>query len=337
MSSLISLLERNSFVVIGRAGVDIYPDPPGTRIEDATRFVTDLGGSSANIAVGIVKLGGRASLVTAVSNDAVGRLARNRLTHYGVETKHVRSVGGEARNSFAIAESRVEDHQSVIYRNGAADFEMNEGDISSIDFSSYGGLITTGTVLARNPSRDATFSAFDRARDTGLPVIFDIDYRPYTWTSMQEAAATYTRAAKYSDIVVGNDDEFGVMAGGKDKGLAFAENLANTSAAIVIYKMGEYGSIAFTPEASFRTGIFPVKALKPTGAGDAFMSGLIAGLAGRTSLAESVRQGSACAAIVVGRVGCAPAMPDRADLDRFTSTHRMTEIEEGHLHAHSSV
>ena len=324
-------------MIIGRAGVDIYPDPPGTRIEDATRFVTDLGGSSANIAVSIVKLGGSASLVTAVSDDAVGRLARNKLSFYNVETKHVRSVGGEARNSFAIAESRVEDHQSVIYRNGAADFEMNDGDVSAIDYSSYGGLITTGTVLARNPSRDATFTAFDLARKDGLPVIFDIDYRPYTWSSMQEATAVYERAARYSDIIVGNDDEFGVMAGGKEKGLPFAEKLAGSGAAIVVYKMGELGSITFTPEGSFRTGIFPVDALKPFGAGDAFMGGLVAGLAQHMPLPDCVRQGAASAAIVVGRVGCAPAMPDRGDLENFISTHRITESEEGNFHAHSSI
>lgn len=337
VGDLLKRLERNNFVVIGRAGVDIYPDPPGTRIEDAKRFVTDLGGSSANIAVGIIKLGGRASLVTAVSDDAIGRLARNRLSHYKVDTRHVRSVGGEARNSFAIAESRIEDHQSVIYRNGAADFEMNDGDISAVDYSAYGGLITTGTVLARNPSRDATFKAFELARKDGLPVIFDIDYRPYTWTSMQEAASVYERAAGYSDVIVGNDDEFGVMAGGKEKGLAFAENLAGSGAAIVVYKMGEFGSITFSPGRSFQTGIFPVNALKPFGAGDAFMGGLVAGLAQRMPLADCVRQGSASAAIVVGRIGCAPAMPDRDDLETFISTHRITESEEGNFHAHSSI
>ncbi|PKP62772.1 MAG: permease, partial [Alphaproteobacteria bacterium HGW-Alphaproteobacteria-8] len=115
-------LRSGRFVIIGRAGMDFYPDPPGVRTEDATHFFACLGGSAANIAVAITRHGGAAALVTCVSDDAVGRFALNQLDHYGVGRAHVRSVGGEARNSLAVVESRVEDHQSVIYRNGAADF-----------------------------------------------------------------------------------------------------------------------------------------------------------------------------------------------------------------------
>jgi 5-dehydro-2-deoxygluconokinase len=92
-------LSDNSFVIIGRAGMDLYPDPPGTKTEEATQFFTCLGGSSANIGVAITRHGGRAALVTCVSDDAIGRFALNQLDRYGVDRAHVRSVGGEARNS----------------------------------------------------------------------------------------------------------------------------------------------------------------------------------------------------------------------------------------------
>jgi len=45
-----------------------------------------------------VKLGGKAALVTCVSDDTVGRFCRNKLAHYGVDATYVKSVGGEARN-----------------------------------------------------------------------------------------------------------------------------------------------------------------------------------------------------------------------------------------------
>ena len=77
---MLGRLSRNSYVVIGRAGVDVFTDP-GTRLEEAGRMSIDLGGSAANIAAGICKLGGRASLVTRVSADAVGSFARARLAH----------------------------------------------------------------------------------------------------------------------------------------------------------------------------------------------------------------------------------------------------------------
>jgi 5-dehydro-2-deoxygluconokinase len=314
-------LSGNRFVIIGRAGMDFYPDPPGTKTENATHFFACLGGSSANIGVAICKLGGSADLVTCVSDDAIGRFALNQLDHYGIGRRHVRSVGGEARNSLAVVETTIEDHQSVIYRNGAADFEMTEADVAAVDYGAYDALITTGTVFAAEPSRSAAFAGFERARAAGLPLIFDIDYRPYSWPSAEVAAEVYSRAGAMCDVIVGNDVEFGFMAGDYDRGLDKARSLVAEGAKIAVYKMGEEGAITITPEGEVRTGIYRTDALKPTGAGDSFMGGFVSGLADGLSVRDAVLQGSAAAAMVVARVGCAPAMPSRAELDEFLKMH----------------
>ncbi len=314
-------IARNRFVVIGRAGMDFYPEPPGTKTEEATHFFACLGGSSANIGAAITRHGGEVSLVTSVSDDAIGRFALNQLDKYGIDRRHVRSVGGEARNSLAVAESRIEDHQSVIYRNGAADFQMSVEDVEAVDYAPFGALITTGTVLAAEPSRSAAFHAFDLAREAGLPLIFDIDYRPYSWPSPGVAADVYSRAGALCDIIVGNDEEFGFMAGDPERGLDKARDMARSTARIVVYKRGEHGAITITPDEEFHTGIYPVEALKPTGAGDGFMGGFVASLAAGHPLKDCVLRGSACAAIVVSRVGCAPAMPTPAELEDFLATH----------------
>jgi len=313
-------IRQNNFVVIGRVGMDMFP-APGEAVENADNFTADMGGSSANIAAGIVKLGGSAALVTRVSDDAVGRFCVNKLQHYGVETTHVTPVGGEARNSLALYESRVEGHQSVIYRNGAADFEMTQADVEAVDYTRFGALVTAGTVFAAEPSRAASFRAFELARAAGLPVIFDIDYRPYSWPSAQVAETVLSKAGDMSDVIVGNDDEFGFMAGDKSKGLEKARALAATTAAIVVYKMGEHGAITFANGQELRTGIYPVTALKPTGAGDSFMAGMLSSLAAGNDLKTAVLAGSACAAIVVAKPGCAPAMPFPQDLSNFLASH----------------
>lgn len=301
--------------------MDLYADPPGTPIETATRFTSALGGSSANIAVALTRAGGKAALLTCVSDDAVGRFCLAQLDAYGVDRAHVRATGGEARNSLAVVETRLENCQSVIYRNGAADFAMTPADVEAVDYSRFSALITTGTVLSAEPSRTATFRAFDLARAAGLPLIFDIDYRPYSWRSAAEAAAVYSRAAALCDVIVGNDVEFGFMAGSIDRGLDKARSLITEGAQIVIYKMGEAGAITLTAEGEVRTGIYPTKALKPTGAGDAFLGNLVATLSQGRTLTEAVLRGSAAAAMVVARVGCAPAMPTPEELDHFLTLH----------------
>lgn len=314
-------IQKKKFLVIGRVGMDLSPEPAGTAIKDASSMMVAMGGSSANIAAGLVKLGMQAALVTRVSDDAIGQYCTGQLALYGVDATHVKPIAGEFRNSLALYETRVQDHNSVIYRNGAADFQMSIADVEAVDFSQYGALITAGTVFAAEPSRSAAFRGFELAKAAGLPVIFDVDYRPYSWPSPQVAEEVLSKAGEMSDIIVANDEEFGFMAGGIDKGLAKARALAQTSASMVVYKQGHLGAITFTGGHETKSGIYKVDALKPTGAGDSFMAGFVASLANGYSVHDAVMRGSACAAIVVAKPGCAPAMPDTAALEAFLAAH----------------
>jgi len=313
-------IKGGKFIVVGRVGMDLSPQDR-TQIEQATEMFMAMGGSSANIAAGLVKLGLSADLVTCVSDDAVGRYCLSQLDKYGVGRSHVRTIKGEERTSLAIYETRVDDHQSVIYRNNAADFQMDFSDVEGVDFSQFTALITAGTVFAAEPSRSAAFRAFDLAKEAGIPIIFDVDYRPYSWPSAQVASDVLSRAGTMSDVIVGNDEEFGFMAGSVDKGREMARDLAQMNAEIVVYKMGHHGAVTFAGSDEISTGIYPVDAVKPTGAGDSFMAGFMSGLAEGRDMKTAILRGSACASIVVSREGCAPAMPDNDQLETFLLDH----------------
>jgi 5-dehydro-2-deoxygluconokinase len=321
MQRLWQRMRLNRFVVLGRVGMDLYADPPGTRIEDARTFTSAIGGSAGNIAVALARQGAIAALLTCVSDDAVGRYCLAELRRYGVDTDHIRAVGGEARNSLAVTETCAVDCRAVLYRNGAADFALSETDIAPIAFDSVAALIVTGTALAAEPSRGAALHAMTQAKAVGALVVLDVDYRAYSWASEAEAAEVCLDAARAADIIIGNDDEFGLLAGGHGKGQALAQELAQDRALFTVYKQGAAGAVTFTPDFSFRTGIYKVTALKPMGAGDGFMGGLIAGLAQGQSLENAVRRGAATAAIIVAGIGCAPASPDKAELDAFIAQH----------------
>ena len=314
-------ISKKNFVVVGRVGMDLSPEPPGTATAEATSMMVAMGGSSANIAAGLVKFGCQAALVTSVSDDAVGWYCLNQLDHYGIDRTYVKKIKGEERTSLAVYETRVEDHQSVIYRNNAADFQMSVEDVEAVDYSQFGALITAGTVFAAEPSRSAAFRAFELAKKAGLPIIFDVDYRPYSWPSPKVAEEVLSRAGSLSDVIVGNDEEFGFMAGSIDKGLDKARELSATTASIVVYKMGPEGAVTLADGQEVRTGIYRVEALKPTGAGDSFMAGFMAALADGREMNDAVLRGSACASITVSKPGCAPAMPDSAELEAFLAAH----------------
>lgn len=86
---------------------------------------------------------------------------------------------------------------------------------------------------------------------------------------------------------------------------------------MTVYKIGDKGAITITQDDEITTGIYRTQALKPTGAGDSFMGDLVAGLACGEPVLDAVLQGSAAAAMVVARVGCAPAMRTTQDLEDF--------------------
>ena len=319
---LISKIQKNNFLLIGRAGVDIYPDPPGTKTEDAKNYVTYLGGSSANMGVQLTKYGGKCSLLTRVSNDALGKFVLNQLDYYGVKKDLVKSEDNESRISFAIVESTLEDHQSIIYRHKAADLFLNQDDIEQANIENYECILITGTSLAAEPSRSSVLYALEVANKNNIPVIMDIDYRPYTWESPSKAKEIYNLAAINCSGVIGNDDEFAILSGNYKEGLDYAKKLSSNND-LVIYKMGEKGSITYANNKEINKGIYPVKPLKPTGAGDSFMGSLIGALLNNYDLDKSLEIGSAAAAIVVTKVGCAPAMPNLEEVLEFMQTNKI--------------
>ena len=323
---LISKIQKNNFLLIGRAGVDIYPDPPGTKTENANKYVTHLGGSSANMGVQLTKYGGSCSLLTRVSNDALGKFAINQLDSYGVKSDLVKLEDNESRISFAIVESTIVDHQSIIYRHKASDLFLNKNDIENSNLQNYECILITGTSLAADPSRSAVLYALKLAKEKKIPVIMDIDYRPYTWESEDKAKEIYNLAVDYCSGIIGNDDEFAILSGNYDDGLSYAKKISR-NCDLVIYKMGEKGSITFANNEEIQRGIFPVKPLKPTGAGDAFMGSLIGAILKKYALQKAIEIGSAAAAIVVTKVGCAPAMPDLDEVLDFMKNNNINKGE----------
>lgn len=310
-------MRLNRFAVLGRVGMDLHADPPGTEIDQALTYTAAIGGSAGNTAVALARQGAHASLLSKVSEDPVGRFCLAQLQSYGVDTRHVTFSRGETRTSLALTETRAPSCQTVLYRNGAADFDLTEADVQALDFAPLSALVVTGTALARDPSRQAATKAMARARQAGTLVVLDIDHRAYSWSSAAEAAQVCLAAAANADIVVGNDDEFALLAGTHAEGPGLARNLAMSGALFAVFKRGAQGCITFTPDYAFETGIFPVKTRKPTGAGDGFMGGMLAGLAQGFPLETAIRRGAATAALIVAGIGCAPASPDRAALDAF--------------------
>jgi 5-dehydro-2-deoxygluconokinase len=296
--------------------MDIYPEPPGTKIDEVQNFSTHLGGSAANTCVALSKLNVSSDLVTCISDDAIGNFIFNKLDEFNVGNKFCRKIDKKFQTQMAVVETILDNNQSILYRNNSCDLQLDRSDIDRINFEDYSSVFISGVTLSSNPSRDAVFLAVEKAAALKLPLIIDLDYRPYNWESDEKKSEVYKKIMNEMDIIIGNDLEFNIADNSSD-GLKLAQTLIQKKPSIIIYKMGEKGSKVFTKDGEKNFGIYDVQAIKPTGAGDAFNGGFISSLYQDFSLEESVKRGSANAAIVVTKVGCSSAMPNSEELNQF--------------------
>lgn len=316
-------------ICLGRAGVDLYAREENLDFSEVSGFDKHVGGSPANIAVALAKLGAKAGLISSVSDDGLGQFVCRYLDGFGIDLRGVRKDSSGSRTSLAVTELKSSGCGVVIYRNNASDLTLTVQDIDKAYIAEAKILLVTGTALSVSPSREAALVAIEYARDVGTLVVLDVDYRAYSWLSPEDSALYYQLAANKSDIVIGNREEFDVMEHIVDPGNKVDDKTAQRYLAgatqVVIIKAGELGSKVYTRDGKrFEQGIFPVVAKKPFGAGDSFAGALMYALLNGQTLEEGVKLGSAAAAINVSGTTCTEAMPTQTELAEFIAGYEST-------------
>lgn len=309
-------------LVLGRAGLDLYPQPDGGKTSDADGFSADMGGSGGNIAVAMSRAGSKVALLSALSEDTVGHFVRQRLAQYQVSDAFLQVSLGTSRTSLALAEVRPTDCEVVIYRNDAADLQLQLTDAMKHAVTQSDNLIVTGTALISEPSRTTTLELMLYAKRHHCHVWLDLDYRPWNWPDLQTTRAIYSLAAEHAHVVVGNEEEFAVLTDELD--LYIKQASLPSKGQTILLKRGGHGASLFTKDQRLDTGVYPVKSLKPYGAGDAFLGNLVHHYSGHEDWEAAMSCGSAAAAIVVSQRGCASAMPSPEQITLMQQSIAMT-------------
>lgn len=315
------------FVAIGRAAVDLNPNEINMPMEESKTFTKYLGGSPANITVALAALGMKTGFIGRVADDPLGRYVENYLKSKNIDTSNVVVDKSGAKTGLAFLEIRSpEDCSITMYRDNAVDLKVEVNDINEEYIKNAKALLISGTALAASPSREAVFVCLDYARKHGTMVFFDVDYRGYTWKSVEETSIYYNLAAEKCDVIIGTREEFDMMEmltnpGNKDDYVT-AKKWFDYNAKIVVIKHGKKGSIAYTKEGEAITGaVFPVTPVKTFGAGDSYAGAFIYGLMHGLSIEESMKLGAASAAIVVSSHSCSDAMPNIDEIKDFIKNY----------------
>lgn len=316
------------YIGLGRLCIDLNANEINRPMEETLTFTKYVGGSPANITIALAKLGARTGFIGRVSDDQFGRFIVNYLQERKIDTDHVVVDRSGSVTGLAFTEIKSPtDCSIVMYRDNVADLKLEPQDISEDYIKKAKTLLISGTALAKSPSREAVFQAIDYARKHDVVIIFDIDYRGYTWTSKEETAVYCNLVAEKSDIIIGGREEFDILEVGsgfkaKDD-QETAEHWFAYEAKIVVIKHGGDGSVVFSKDGElFRHGVFPTKVIKTFGAGDSFAGAFIYGLLENWGLAQCQEFGSASASIVVSSHSSSDAMPTVEQITSHIKAHK---------------
>lgn len=340
------MTRRLDVICMGRAAVDLYGEQTGGRLEDMLTFNKYLGGSPANTAVGIARLGLKPAMLTRVGDEHNGRFVRETLAAEGVDVGHVLT---DPKRLTALVFLGIQDHETfplVFYRDNCADMAIALEDFDGDFIASATGLLISGTHLSQPQTYRACRDAMQMARERGTRVALDIDYRPVLWgltspgmgeqrfVPSSEVSAHLQTVIPQCDLVVGTEEEIHI-AGGSTDTLAALRRLRELTAATLVVKRGPMGCVVFDGAipADIEQGLkgpgFPVDVYNVLGAGDAFMAGFLRGWLRDEPLPQCCAYANACGALVVSRHGCAPAMASWEELQFFlrhgSPTRRLRE------------
>ena len=286
-------------VVIGRVGIDLYPnelETPLAAVRTYTRFV---GGFAGNVATGLARLGVRTAIVSRVGAEGHGEFVRTWLAGEGVDVRFL-AIDPYWPTPPTFCEVWPPDRFPITFyrRPTAPDWQLSPEDFDAEEVAAARLLYATGTGLAQSPSRETTLAALRAHRGT---TIFDLDWRPTLWDDPGEYPALAAEAVAAADIVIGNEEE--------------VDAAQVTDAPTLVLKRGERGATVFEGGEETDVPGFPVEVVNGLGAGDAFAAALGQGLLNGLPLAEAVRRGTVAGALVASQLACSEAMPRLVEIE----------------------
>ena len=319
-------------IPIGRIAIDFNPTDMNKPLSESSNFNKYVGGSPANIAVGLSRLGAKCGFIARVSDDQFGDYVENYFKKDGIDISHVFRCKNGENLGLTFTEILSPTQSSILmYRDGVADLQVCVDDVDEEYIKTAKAVVISGTALCASPSREAALKTLFLAKKNGVVVIFDIDYRSYTWKNKDEISLYYSIAAKNSDIILGSREEFDLteaIEGVCKEDEESAARWFSYGNKIVIIKHGKEGSCAYLSDGTaYKVKPFPVKLLKGFGGGDGYASAFIYSLLNGKEIDKALEFATASASMLVSAHSCSEAMPSAEAVQEFIDKIKPTSGE----------
>ena len=299
-------------------GLAVQNHPGSLRNGEAMTF--GMGGSESNVAIGVRRLGLPATWIGRLGDDPPGHLIQRELRAERVRAVTVTDpapTGLMMRWRPSGAHARV-----TYYRRDSAGAHLQPADIPEDVVREAAVLHVTGITLALGPGPAAAVDrAVSIARDAGVMVTFDLNYRQALW-AREDAARALTDAVRRADVVFAGESEAEIVTGTArplEAATALEEMMATRPAQVVI-KRGADGCLARIDGTTWERAAPAVTAVDTVGAGDAFVAGYLVELISGAHPRDRVRTAIAAGAFAVTVSGDWEGMPDRRALELLEAT-----------------
>lgn len=317
-------------VSMGELLVEFVATHPNTPLAHVPGFIKAPGGAPANVAVGLQRLGVSARFVGKVGDDPFGIYLRDSLAQEGVDTRFL-LVDRTARTTAVFVAVWDDGRKDLcFYRNPGADMLLTPDEIDERIFDGARCFHFGSIGFIEEPCASAQRRALDIARARGLMITYDPNYRPTLWRDASTARAVIQDSFRFCHLAKISAEEWETATGERDFDAGIAAVLAKGVELLVISR-GAGAAIATNGDYRIELAPPSVPVVETTGAGDGFMAAMISRL-----LPERERSGSlarvapeivrealvfanAVGALTCTRPGAIPALPTRAEVERFLS------------------
>ncbi|EGA65143.1 aminoimidazole riboside kinase [Vibrio brasiliensis] len=303
----------NRVWLTGDAVVDLIPDTEST-------YLKCPGGAPANVAVAIARLEGRAAFFGRVGQDPLGRFMQQTLAGEKVDTEFL-LLDEQQRTSTVIVDLDDSGERSFTFMvKPSADQFLQPSDVPQ--FSAGEWLHICSIALANEPSRSTTLEAMRQIKSAGGFVSFDPNLREEVWANPDEIKPVVSQAIELADVVKFSDDELMYLTDtdSLQAGLKAIEGYNNT---LVLVTQGAKGALVVFENQQRLLAGQAVKPVDTTGAGDAFVGGLLAKLSQTTdwvnqqTIESAVKWANGCGALATTQKGAMTALPTQQALIEY--------------------
>ncbi|HFV6107393.1 TPA: aminoimidazole riboside kinase [Escherichia coli] len=296
---------------LGDAVVDLLPEKPGTLLQCP-------GGAPANVAVGVARLGGLSGFVGCVGDDPFGRFMRKTLADEGVDTAYMHTDPLYRTSTVVVSLVPGGERTFTFMVRPSADLFLTPDYLPPFRAGEW--LHTCSNALSAEPCRSATFQAMENIRQAGGRVSFDPNIRTDLWQSTSQLRECLHRALMLADVAKVSEEELFFISGEQDVRKGTDVLASHYPLALLLVTQGKDGVMARWQGKNLYFPATPVVSVDTTGAGDAFVAGLLAALAaegmpsGEQALASVIEQAQRCGALATTAKGAMTALPRRQDL-----------------------